>query len=133
MKCHSPLFHYRVIFFMSCGLTSSIIIIDRSEGLWNRSILAGVRTKEILCALIVSSSVIISAAMALVLLALHLAEMKFHGNFLLLGTFIFFFCLGGFFFGLSTVHFCPTLQASSSLFLSCANAAIFLMGNKTDF
>ena len=118
---------------MSCGLTSSIIIIDRSEGLWNRSILAGVRTKEILYALILSSSMIVATAMALVLVALHLAEMKFHGNCLLLGTFIFLLCLSGFFFGLSTVNFCSTLQASSSLFLSCANAAIFLMGKITYF
>ncbi|XP_063988689.1 ABC transporter G family member 20-like [Diachasmimorpha longicaudata] len=55
----APTFLLTVIFFLSTAVSSSVIISDRHEGIWNRSLVQGVTTAEILTAHLITQFMII--------------------------------------------------------------------------
>ena len=124
--------HRRILIFASCGLTSSAIILDRSEGLWNRSILAGVRTNELCFAIIVTCSLIMTLSSVLIFVALNIVDIEFFGNYFLIASFIFGFCFCGLNFGLFIAFLCPSFQAMSAFVISFSCCTVFLMGKKNE-
>jgi ABC-type multidrug transport system permease subunit len=59
---------YRIVFFLAVALTSSALIIERTEGLLDRSWVAGVSPGEILFSHVVTQFVVMCGQTALVLL-----------------------------------------------------------------
>lgn len=61
-------FHCSIVFFLAVALTSSALIIERMEGLLDRSWVAGVSPGEILFSHVVTQFVVMSGQTALVLI-----------------------------------------------------------------
>lgn len=61
-------FFHSIVFFLAVALTSSALIIERTEGLLDRSWVAGVSPGEILCSHVVTQFVVMCGQTALVLL-----------------------------------------------------------------
>lgn len=59
---------FRIVFFLAVALTSSVLIIERMEGLLDRSWVAGVSPIEILCSHVVTQFVVMCGQTALVLI-----------------------------------------------------------------
>ncbi|KAK0087918.1 hypothetical protein PV325_013694 [Microctonus aethiopoides] len=55
----APTFVLTLMFFMATSVSSSIIIADRSEGVWNRSLVQGVTTTEILISHLITQMTVI--------------------------------------------------------------------------
>lgn len=64
---NANVFH-SIVFFLAVALTSSALIIERTEGLLDRSWVAGVSPGEILCSHVVTQFVVMCGQTALVLL-----------------------------------------------------------------
>lgn len=62
------LFNCRIVFFLAVALTSSALIIERMEGLLDRSWVAGVTPVEILFSHVITQFVVMCGQTALVLL-----------------------------------------------------------------
>ncbi|KAK4875923.1 hypothetical protein RN001_012345 [Aquatica leii] len=72
-----------VIFFMSITNTVDTIISDRVGGLWDRSLVAGVTTVEILLAHFITQLVIVLIqVLELMILTFFIYKIKYEGNFL---------------------------------------------------
>lgn len=61
------MFNFRIVFFLAVALTSSALIIERTEGLLDRSWVAGVTPFEILFSHVVTQFVVMCGQTALVL------------------------------------------------------------------
>jgi ABC-2 type transporter len=114
---------------MAAGLAASIVIDDRKEGFWNRSILAGVRTSEILVAHSIVCMFIMSLQMTSVVLACTFVKMRFEGSVFLLMAFLMLYGWGGVFFGLLAVNFFSSHMLVQAFFLCASNVTQFLSGN----
>lgn len=66
-NANANVFH-SIVFFLAVALTSSALIIERTEGLLDRSWVAGVSPGEILCSHVVTQFVVMCGQTALVLL-----------------------------------------------------------------
>lgn len=61
-------FHFRIVFFLAVALTSSALIVERTEGLLDRSWVAGVTPIEVLLSHVVTQFVVMVGQTILVLL-----------------------------------------------------------------
>lgn len=66
--CLILLIIYRIVFFLAVALTSSALIIERTEGLLDRSWVAGVSPGEILTSHVITQFVVMCGQTALVLI-----------------------------------------------------------------
>ncbi|KAI2474062.1 ATP binding cassette (ABC) protein subfamily G member, 23-like [Diabrotica virgifera virgifera] len=74
-----------IMFFMGSMMTSQIIITDRHEGVWDRSIVAGVTSLEItLTHIVLQASVCVIQAVEALLVAYLYYQHEFMGNMLLM-------------------------------------------------
>lgn len=119
------------MFFASAGLTCALNIDDRKEGLWNRSVLAGVRTTEFFFCVIVTAFVISILTLSAVVLALFITDMRCEGSYLMVLAFLVLICLSGLFLGLFVASCSQSHMISCSLFMCLTNCANYLMGNFT--
>lgn len=120
-------------FFMAAGLAASVLIDDRKQGFWNRSILAGVRTSEILIAHSITCMCIMLMSMVSIVLAAATVKMRFEGSLTLLLTFLALYGWGGVFFGLFATVMFPSQMFSQSFFMCASNVATFLAGELVRF
>ncbi|XP_014222492.1 ABC transporter G family member 20-like isoform X2 [Trichogramma pretiosum] len=69
----APGFIMTIVFFLSTAVSAAIIIQDRAEGVWDRSLVQGVTTREILFSHIITQSfmIIIQVTMVLCVVFLH--------------------------------------------------------------
>ena len=73
--------YYRIVFFLAVALTSSALIVERMEGLLDRSWVAGVSPGEILFSHVVTQFVVMVGQTALVLLFMIIVfGVKCNGN-----------------------------------------------------
>lgn len=98
-----------MIFFLATLITSTIFITDRLEGIWDRTLVAGVSTTELLIAhIITQSTVMLMQCVEIVILAAFIFNTENHGdNF----TVIFLLMLLGFsgmLYGLFISIFCDS-------------------------
>ncbi|XP_011859218.1 PREDICTED: ABC transporter G family member 20-like isoform X2 [Vollenhovia emeryi] len=109
-----------VAFNMGNVVSSILIITDREEGVWNRSLVQGVKAKEILLSHIVVESIItIIQSITIILLVFPVWGLECKGSILVI-IFLFFlntFC--GMMCGFVISAFCTTV--SSAIFLSIGN------------
>lgn len=61
-------YHFRIVFFLAVALTSSALIVERTEGLLDRSWVAGVTPIEVLLSHVVTQFVVMVGQTVLVLL-----------------------------------------------------------------
>jgi len=59
---------FRLIFFLAVTVTSIIIIVERDEGVWDRTLVAGVSTNEILVSHMMTQGLVMGIQTAEVLL-----------------------------------------------------------------
>ncbi|CAG9797343.1 unnamed protein product [Chironomus riparius] len=70
-----------MIFFLATLITSTIFITDRLEGIWDRTLVAGISTTELLLAhIITQSSVMLMQCVEIVLLAAFIFDTENHGD-----------------------------------------------------
>jgi hypothetical protein len=100
-------------------------IDDRKEGFWNRSVLAGVRTAEILFALVIITTILMSVTFIGVAVGLLLTDIRLNGSLILLSLFYFLLSWCGMMLGL-----CLAAISRSLLFTSLASV---FMGNISNF
>lgn len=98
-----------MIFFLATLITSTIFITDRLEGIWDRTLVAGISTTELLIAhIITQSTVMLLQCAEIVILATFIFNTENHGdNF----TVIFLLMLLGFagmLYGLFISIFCDS-------------------------
>ncbi|XP_043268137.1 ABC transporter G family member 23-like isoform X2 [Venturia canescens] len=90
-----PGFLMTVVFFLATSVSSSIIIADRHEGIWDRSLVQGVTTVEILTShlLTLVSLILIQVILTLVMSIGHFG-LECRGSLLIVGLLLFFtgFC-----------------------------------------
>ncbi|XP_018353531.1 PREDICTED: uncharacterized protein LOC108755150, partial [Trachymyrmex septentrionalis] len=64
----APSFMLTMSFFLAAAVSTTLIITDRMEGVWNRSVVQGVRTEEILLSHVLIQSVVIIIHTAMIML-----------------------------------------------------------------
>lgn len=78
------MFHFsffRMIFFLATLITSTIFINDRLEGIWDRTLVAGIKPSEMLLAhIICQSTIMLIQCIEIVLLAGVVFETVNRGN-----------------------------------------------------
>jgi hypothetical protein len=120
--------HFRAIFTSACSFVAAVNIDDRKEGFWNRSVLAGVRTAEILFALVIITAILMAATFIGIAIGLFLSDIRFNGSLMLLSMFYFLLSWCGIMFGLCLGATCRSLMFTSSLTMFLGNYFSFLIG-----
>ncbi|XP_018316537.1 ABC transporter G family member 20 isoform X1 [Mycetomoellerius zeteki] len=64
----TPTYMLTLIFFLATTVSTALIITDRSEGVWNRSVVQGVKTEDILLSHILIQSISIAIHTAMIVL-----------------------------------------------------------------
>ncbi|XP_048486543.1 ABC transporter G family member 20 isoform X2 [Plutella xylostella] len=89
-----------IIFFMSALVTSTIMISDRSEGVWERSAVAGVRPQEMLNVhIVLQASVIFIQTLELIILGFFGYDLPAKGSLFNAGTLLFLQGISGMCYG----------------------------------
>lgn len=72
---------FRMIFFLATLITSTIFITDRLEGIWDRTLVAGISTSELLLAHIITQSTVMLVQCAeIVILAAFIFNTHNYGD-----------------------------------------------------
>jgi len=71
-----------MIFFISVGVTAMIIVVERLDGIWDRTLCAGVTSKEILLShIILEAGVILIQASEVFLFVFYIFDMPCLGSY----------------------------------------------------
>nr|XP_022905336.1 ABC transporter G family member 20-like isoform X2 [Onthophagus taurus] len=85
-----------VVYFLTTTMTYSVIIQDRSEGVWDRSIVAGVTSAEIILTHFMTQSFIVCfQVIEVVIIAFVVYQIEYVGNLFLIALMIFLQGIGG--------------------------------------
>lgn len=118
-----------LIFFLATSLTSSILITERNEGIWDRSIVAGVTTTEILIAHIISQLVCMFTQMTIILtLAFWAFDVPCDGNMVTVIVIVGLQGFCGMCFGFLVSAACDNLTTANYFSLGSFYPYIFLCG-----
>lgn len=118
-----------MVFYIAAGLTVAIFIFDRKQGFWNRTLLAGVNTSEMMLAHIMIQSIILMIQLVEVLILVGLVfEAENHGSFLI--VILIFALLGwaGMFFGLMLSCVCEDFMQANLVMTGISQPMIVLAG-----
>lgn len=118
-----------MIFYIAVGLTVAIFIHDRKEGFWNRTLLAGVTTSEMMLAHTMIQSVILIMQVAEVIFLVGVVfGVESRGSFTV--VIVMFALLGwsGMFFGLLLSCFCTDLMQASLVVTGISQPMMVLSG-----
>lgn len=111
-----------MMFFSACGLSMVAFISDRKEGFWNRSLLAGVKTSEMIFAQsLVHFSVMFIMNIETIATALVLIDMENHGSVALLFTLSMLYGFSGLFFGMFISITTANLSLANAIVLGVSN------------
>jgi ABC-type multidrug transport system permease subunit len=117
-------------FFTICGLTIVVIMSDRKEGFWNRTILAGVTTSEILFAhIIIQSVILIFQVIEIVLIVGLVIPLHNQGSYFLVIMMLALEGWSGLFLGLFLSCFCPNFTAANSVMAGLTQPITVLSGS----
>lgn len=109
-------------FFTGAGLTIIVFITDRREGFWNRSLVAGVKTSELLLAQAIAHSTFMTFYVAeMYITATLLMDLENQGSMALLILIGLMHACSGLVVGLLLSIYCPNMMV--------ANAAMFGISN----
>ncbi|KAI8423038.1 hypothetical protein MSG28_014126 [Choristoneura fumiferana] len=89
-----------ILYFLAAVVTSTLMISDRLEGVWERSAVAGVKPKEMLQVhIVIQSTVILVQTIEMMILAYACYGLTNNGSLLACGTLLFLQGLSGMFYG----------------------------------
>lgn len=123
-----------MIFYIAVGLTVAIFIHDRKEGFWNRTLLAGVSTAEMMLAhtIIQSTILLIQVAEVIVLVGLVFGA-ESRGSFAAVIAMLALLGWSGMFFGLLLSCFVTDLMQASLVVMGISQPMMVLAGELDDF
>lgn len=118
-----------MMFFVSACLSVGAFIIDRKEGFWNKSLLAGVSTLEILLSHVIIHIVFVLVQVVeyLILIALIYQESN-HGNYFMLAILLSLLGLSGLFFGLMLSCICTEYKHAILVMFGISQPMTVLIG-----
>jgi len=100
---------FRMIFFLATLITSTIFITDRLEGIWDRTLVAGISTTELLMAhIITQSTVMLVQCTEIVVLAAFIFDTENHGDNLTVILLLMMLGFAGMLYGLFISIFCDS-------------------------
>lgn len=98
-----------MIFFLATLITSTIFITDRLEGIWDRTLVAGISTTELLIAHILTQSVVmLLQCVEIVILAGVIFDTKNHGDNFTVVLLLLLLGFSGMLYGLFISIFCDS-------------------------
>lgn len=98
-----------MIFFLATLITSTIFITDRLDGIWDRTLVAGISTTELLIAHIITQSlVMLVQCVEIVFLAGVIFDTKNHGDGLTIVILLLLLGCSGMLYGLFISIFCDS-------------------------
>jgi hypothetical protein len=103
-------------------------MFDRKSGLWNRSVLAGVRVNELLLPFTAVMYLFIAMNFLIIAFGLFLTDIKFSGSLLLLSVFYFLLMWCSIMMGLCCGGVLKSEKASTSFQTFLSNSFTFLVG-----
>ncbi|XP_020289831.1 ABC transporter G family member 20-like isoform X2 [Pseudomyrmex gracilis] len=96
----APVYLLTLAFFIATYVSSSLLITERAEGVWNRSLVQGVKTAEILLSHFLTQSVIICVHTAIIMcLSFPVWGLDCQGSLYIVTLFVFLMGLGGLMYG----------------------------------
>lgn len=100
---------FRMIFFLATLITSTIFITDRLEGIWDRTLVAGISTTELLLAhIITQSTVMLVQCIEIVVLATFIFNTHNHGDNFTVVLLLMMLGFSGMLYGLFISIFCDS-------------------------
>lgn len=115
-----------MVFYAAAGLSVAVFIVDRKEGFWNRSILAGVRAGEMIFAQVfIHSLIVFIQVVELIVTAEILYGFTISGCMTILLTVQ---ALTGLFFGIFVSIFSPNVTVGNGVILGLSSPILFLSG-----
>lgn len=120
-----------MVFYIAAGLTVAIFIYDRKQGFWNRTLLAGVTTSEMMVAHIMIQSVILMIQLAEVIILVGLVfQTENHGSFLIVILILALLGWAGMFFGLLLSCICTDFMQANLVMTGISQPMIVLAGKR---
>lgn len=121
---------FRVLFLLTTITTSTTFINDRTEGLWDRSFVAGIKAEQMLLAhSIINIFILIIQCLEIIFFSAFLFGISNKGNNLTVAFLLVLQALSGMFCGLCVSVFCEAIRTTIfvvngvyiSIFLLCGN------------
>lgn len=121
-----------MMFYLAAGLTVAVFIHDRKEGFWNRTLLAGVTTSEMMVAHITIYSCILLVQLIEVCVLVGLVfKTENHGSFAIVVLIFALLEWAGMFFGFMLSCICEDFMQASLFMTGISQPMIVLAGKKT--
>lgn len=116
-------------FFGAAGLALVTFILDRKDGLWNRTMLAGVKAREaVLAQILINTLFTLMQALQSGITVAIFFDLKIQGSVTLLITILLCYGWAGLFFGLFVSLIVSDMSAGNGMFLACSNLWMLLSG-----
>lgn len=121
-----------MVFYIAAGLTVAIFIYDRKQGFWNRTLLAGVTTSEMMFAHIMIQSIILMIQLLEVIILVGLVfTTENHGSFFIVILILALLGWAGMFFGLMLSCVCVDFMQANLVMTGISQPMIVLAGKST--
>lgn len=118
-----------MMFYIAAGLTVAVFIHDRKQGFWNRTLLAGVQTSEMMLAHIMIHSIILMIQLLEVIVLVGLVfTTENHGSFFIVVLILALLGLAGMFFGLMLSCVCDDFMQANLVMTGLSQPMIVLAG-----
>lgn len=118
-----------MIFYIAAGVTVAIFIHDRKEGFWNRTLLAGVNSAEMMLAHIMIHTVILLIQVFEVIVLVGLVfQSENHGSFFIVTLMFALLGWSGIFFGLLLSCLCDNFMVANLVMTGVSQPMIVLAG-----
>lgn len=120
-----------MMFYIAAGLTVAVFIHDRKQGFWNRTLLAGVQTSEMMVAHIMIHSLILMIQLIEVIVLVGLVfKTENHGSFFIVIMILALLGWAGMFFGLMLSCICEDFMQANLFMTGISQPMIVLAGKK---
>lgn len=122
------------MFYIAAGLTVAVFIHDRKEGFWNRTLLAGVTTSEMMLAhIMIHSMILLIQLIEVVVLVSLVFEAQNNGSFLIVILILALLGAAGMFFGLLLSCVCEDFMQANLVMTGMSQPMIVLAGRLLTF
>lgn len=122
-----------MIFFLATLITSTIFITDRLEGIWDRTLVAGISTSELLLAhIITQSTVMLIQCAEIVILAAFIFNTNNHGDNFTVILLLMMLGFAGMLYGLFISIFCDSHTMANFMATGSFYPMIILCGEFSD-
>ncbi|KAG8038442.1 hypothetical protein G9C98_006138 [Cotesia typhae] len=127
-KFMAPGFLLTVTFFLATSVSSSIILADRHEGVWNRSLVQGVTTSEILISHLLTQITLIVIQVTLTISFAFTQHLECHGSLAAVILLVFFMGVCGMCYGFLVSVLCTSHTVANYITTGSFYPVILLCG-----